>query len=180
MALVIVATPGSASANSFVTLAEWTTYIESRLNVGAFAGTDDTNNRALAEATRELSALPYQGERATATQALAWPRAYAPDPDAPLSAVVDPVDPWVVYFADDVIPERMKRATYELALEFRKAGTTDLASLKPGLDVIRRKVDVIETEYAEPHARVTGLARFPAVMRELRPLLARTNEVVRS
>jgi hypothetical protein len=181
MALVIVATPGSATANSFVSLAEWTTYMESRLNDGAFTDADDdTKNRALAEATRELTALFYDGERTTETQVLAWPRDSAPDPDAPFDAFGAEVD-----FDDDVIPERIKRATYELAFAFLKAGTTDLASLEPGLEVKRKKlIDVLgETEWFPPGDRVRGLARFPAVMREIRPLLSHAtygNEVVRS
>ena len=163
MAIVIVATVGSASANSFTTLAEWTTYMEGRLNSDDFDdATTDTQNRALAEATRELSAVAWQGQRVDDTQALAWPRDW----------VIDVDDPTCNYYDSAEIPGRIKRATYELALAFLKGGTTDLASLDETLNVKRSQIDVIATEYYDPGQRVRGLARFPAVMREIRPLMA--------
>lgn len=165
MALAIDATVGGAASNSFVTLAEWTTYMEGRLNSDAFddADSDDTRNRALAEATRELSAVGWRGDRTDDTQALAWPRQWVCNPD----------DPNGDYFDTGVIPDRVKRATYELALAFLKAGTTDIVSLDDTtLNVKRSQIDVIATEYYEPGFRVKGLARFPAVMREIRPLMA--------
>lgn len=162
MAVTIDATVGGASANSFVTLAEMTTYMESRLNADSFDdATTDSKNRALCEATRELSALRWAGVRADDVQALSWPR----------ELVVDPDDPSGSTFDDDVIPARIKRATYELALGFLKAGTTDIASLDTTLNVRSQTIDVISTEYYEPGNRVKGLSRYPAVMREIRDLL---------
>jgi len=174
MAISIDATVGGASSNSFTTLAEWTTYMEGRLNSDAFddADSDDMRNRALAEATRELSAVNWQGYRADDTQALAWPREWVLNPD----------DPNRDYYDNDEIPDRIKRATYELALAFLKAGTTDIVSLDTTLNVKRSQIDVISTEYYEPGHRVKGLARYPAVMREIRPLMQAagvTSQVVR-
>ena len=125
MAVTIVATVGSASANSYVTLAECTTYMEARLNSDAFDdAVADDQNRALVEATRELTVLPWDGLQVTATQALAWPRQWSRDPDSPVQD----------YFDTDVVPQRVKDATCELAFQFLKAGTTDLAaeSADPG------------------------------------------------
>lgn len=174
MAVVIDATVGGASANSFVTLATWTTYMQSRLNASAFDdATTDDQNRALCEATRELSVMGWQGYRTDDTQALAWPREWVPNPD----------DPNGDYFDNDVIPDRIKRATYELALAFLKAGTTDVVSLDTTLNVKSQTIDVISTEYYDPAFRVKGLSRYPAVMREIRPLLHSqgiTSPVVRS
>jgi hypothetical protein len=163
MALTIDATVGGADANSFGTLNEADAYMESRLNASAWesdASTDD-KNRALAEATRELSSLPWQGVRASDTQALAWPRELVRDPD----------DPSHNYFDRDEIPARVKRATFELALAFIKAGTTDIVSIEQDRLVKRTRIDVIETEYVDPQIRPSGLARYPAVMREIAPLL---------
>lgn len=173
MPVTIVATVGSASANSFTTLAEWTTYMESRLNSTSFDdATTDEKNRALCEATRELSTLGWYGYRTDDVQALAWPREWVFNPD----------DPNNDYFDNDVVPDRVKRATYELGLAFLKAGTTDVVSLDTSLNVKSQTIDVISTEYYEPGFRIKGLARYPAVMREIRPLLAAqglTSPVVR-
>jgi hypothetical protein len=119
MAITIDATVGGAAANSYVTLAEMVSYMEGRLNSTSFdSATTDNQNRALAEATRELSALSWAGVRTDDTQALAWPRDLVRNPD----------DPNYDYIDSDVIPERIKRATYELAFQFLKAGTRDIVS----------------------------------------------------
>lgn len=164
MAITIDATVGGASANSFVTLAEMTTYMEGRLNSDSFDdATTDNQNRALAEATRELSAAVWEGYRTDSTQALSWPREWVRDPDEPNGN----------YYDNNVIPTRVKRATYELAFEFLKAGTTDLAALDTSFNVKRTNIaGAIETEYYGPGHRIKGLARWPAVMREIAPLLA--------
>jgi hypothetical protein len=170
MAITIDSTVGGAAANSYVTLAEWTTYLEGRLNVTAFTGaaSDDIRNRALAEATRELSAISWAGVRTDDTQALAWPRDLVRNPD----------DPNYDFYDDGVIPERVKRATYELALAFLKSGTVDIVSLDTTINVRRTSIaGAIETEYYDPGHRITGLARYPAVMREIRPLLAASSKM---
>lgn len=162
MAVVIVATAGSASANSFVTLAEAETYMEARLNAALWdAATDDTKNRALVEATREVSALAWDGKRATSTQALSWPRLWAVDPD----------DPNQDYYDSDVLPDRVKWATIELALQFVKAGTEDIAAVDSSGGVKREKVDVLETEY-DPYRRPLGMDRYPRVLAWVAPLLS--------
>jgi hypothetical protein len=162
LAISITATVGSPTANSFVTLAEATSYMEGRLNASTWdAAATDSQNRALVEATRELSARTWKGMRVTDTQALSWPRQWACDPDSPVQG----------YFSTTVIPQRVKDATCELAFQFIKAGTTDIAALDATQGVIRKRIDVIETEYAEPHARVTGLKRFPRVWTLVAPML---------
>lgn len=159
MAVTVVETVGSASANSFVSVAEADAYLEARLNSSLWAGTEP-KKQAVIEATREISAMIWQGYRVTATQALSWPRANAPDPDA----ISD-----YVYFDTDVIPQRVKDATCELALEFLKAGTTDIAGTDKGAGVIEKTVDVLTTRWASPTPG--GLARYPRVMKLLAPLL---------
>ena len=174
MPITIVATAGSATANAFVTAAEMTSYCDARLNATAWTGAD-AQLPALVEATRDISLLDFVGSRTDATQALSWPRAYAPDPDAP-SVLTDPAtivlsDGPPYYFADDEIPQRVKDATCELALQYLKLGTTDAASLPTNQGVIRKKVDVLETEWARPQDQPVGLARWPRVMAYLAPLL---------
>lgn len=164
MAVVIVATAGSASANSFTTLAELTTYMEARLNSTNFdSATTDSKNRALVEATREISGLnSWVGSRTDDTQALSWPREFAPDPDV-----------WTqTYYANTEIPQRVKDATMELAFQFLNAGTTDIAALDPNIGVRVKTVDVISTEYFDPGQRAQGLRRYPRVWRYIAPLMA--------
>lgn len=165
MPVTIVATAGSASANSFVTLAEADTYAESRLNASTWDdATADTQNRALVEATRELSVLTWIGWRTDDVQALSWPRQLVRNPD----------DPYHNYYGTTVIPQRVKDATCELAFQFVKSGTTDVAALDTTLNIRREKIDVLETEYFDPFQRATGLHRFPRVWDLIQPLVTGT------
>ncbi|MBA3890495.1 MAG: hypothetical protein H0X64_08185 [Gemmatimonadaceae bacterium] len=168
MALTIVATAGAAEANSFVSAAEMTAYCEARLNASMWTAAA-AQLPALVEATRDISLLRFAGERAAGTQALAWPRSAAPDPDAPAIDGAGGERPGE--FDAGEIPQRVKDATCELALQYVKAGTADVAALDGSIGVVRKKVDVLETEYARPHERARGLARFPRVMAYLAPLL---------
>jgi hypothetical protein len=179
--VTIVATVGSATANSFVTLAECLTYLEGRLNAGAFedAEAEDDQNRALVEATREISLLQYEGARTDNVQALAWPRTYAPDPDASYVAGLT----WPAYFDDDEIPQRVRDATCELALEFLRAGTADIANPDRNTveGLVAKKIGPLAWEWDRRAAGKEGLSRFSRVYSLLNPL-ARigTRDVVRS
>jgi hypothetical protein len=161
MAVAIDATVGGASANSFTTLAELTTYMEGRLNSSKFDdATTDNQNRALVEATRYLSVFKWRGHRVDGTQALSWPRQWAYDPDSPIQD----------YYDTTVVPQRVKDATMELAFQFLKQGTTDVAALDAQAGIKRKRIDVIETEY-DTVRRPVGLDAYPSVTRHIRPLL---------
>jgi len=167
--LAIDATVGGAASNSFVLEAEAIAFAATRLNLVGWttlAGTSctDPEKQALIEATRELSALVYQGFRADPAQALAWPRYLAPNPDTGSS--------YYVLYDTTVVPQRLKDASCELAFEFLKAGTSDIATHDATLDVTRKQVDVLVTDYAAPSQRAQGLSRFPRVLRQVGPLLA--------
>jgi hypothetical protein len=163
VAVVITATVGSASANSFVTLAEAATYMEGRLNSDSWDdAVTDSQNRALVEATREISSQNgWVGNRVDDTQALSWPREWAPDPDSSSG--------W--YYENTEVPQRVKDATMELAFQFLVAGTTDIAALDSTLNVRVKTVDVLTTEYFEPNQRITGLRKYPRVWRLIAPLI---------
>ena len=176
MSITIDATSGGASANSFVTEAEAIAYAATRLAAGIGTGSGvwttvsgstctETEKAALIEATREITVREFVGQRSTSTQALSWPRLWAPNPDAQY---------WNWYLTT-AIPQRVKDATCELAIQFLKAGTTDLAALDSTNNIARRRVDVLETEYVQPSQRAKGLGRFPRVLNLLRPLLAQTS-----
>lgn len=105
MALTIVATPGSATANSYLTNAEADTYFEGHLYATDWTGASAaTQDQALVMATRTLDAM-YEWEQfpAATTQALQWPR----------SGVLDYLQLSII--ADTVIPVKLKEATAELA-----------------------------------------------------------------
>lgn len=104
----LVETVGSASANTYATLSEFTTYCERRLSVDAFdAAEPDEKVRALLMAARRLDQEQWLGSRASTTQALAWPRSGAPKRDA---------DSWSTYYLTTEIPQAIKDAQCELAL----------------------------------------------------------------
>jgi hypothetical protein len=160
MPLSVDATVGGAASTSFVTVTEADTYLSFRLNSAAWTGADP-KCQALVEATRELSALGWQGSRVDDTQALAWPRANAPDPDGTSAYAL---------FDTTEIPQRIKDATCELALEFLRAGTTDVAALDSKAGVIEKTVGPLTTRW-QAGQRPTGLARYPRVMQLIAPLL---------
>jgi hypothetical protein len=185
VAITIVATSGSATANSYVTETEAIARAATRLNLPStwvsVSGSTctETEKAALIEAQRELTTLPWIAGRTTSTQALAWPRAYAEDPDAPsLLGTVLATDFW---FADTELPQRVKDAQIELAFEFLRSGTTDLAAADPNAGVIEKTVDVLTTRW-QPYQRPTGLARFPRIQALLAPLLTGSGslEIARS
>jgi hypothetical protein len=158
-------TVGGASANTFVALAEAVTYHGNRLNAGAWAAAStDDQSRALIEATRELSTMIWQGSRATDTQALSWPRFLAPNPDGVQIT-------WFAYYDPTILPQRIKDATCELALEFLRAGTSDIASTDTNSGVIEKQVDVLVTRW-QPGQRPLGLNRYPRVLKLISPLLS--------
>lgn len=166
MAVAIDASAGGAASNSFVTLAEATTYMESRLNDSTWtAASIDNQNRALVEATREISVMRFKGERATEAQALSWPRQNAQNPDSPYG--------WL--FESTVIPQRVKDATMELAFQFIKAGTSDLAVADAETGVQEKTIDVITTRWFSPGSKATGLSKLTRVVELLTPLLESSN-----
>lgn len=77
MAVTVIATPGAVDANSYETLAEYKSYLESRLHIPAAVdeADDDTMNRALVMGTRVMNGeLCWTGAAASTTQSLPWPR----------------------------------------------------------------------------------------------------------
>ena len=85
MAITIVATAGSATANSYLTLTDANAIIEGLVeddDVTAWSSaTDDQKNRALYTSTIRIDRERFLGARATDTQALQWPRTGVRKPD---------------------------------------------------------------------------------------------------
>lgn len=171
MPLVIVTTPGASDANSFVTAAEMTAYCEGRLNASVWTASA-AQLPALVEASRDLTYLNWIGSRVNDDQALAWPRAYVPNPDAPYDDETLTLDD-IVYFDEDIVPDRVKDATCELALQYLKAGGTDIAMPCPSYGIASKQVDVISVTYITDGTRITkGINRYPRVMGFIAPMLA--------
>jgi hypothetical protein len=133
MALVIENGSLVAGANSYVGVADARAFAEAR---ASNLPVDDSEvEAALIVAMDYLESLrgEYQGKKVDpATQALQWPR----------TGVV--LDGWQVPV--DHIPQVLKFAQSQLAIE--AAAGTDLMPTGDGREVIREKVDVLETEYA--------------------------------
>ncbi len=102
MAATINATLSSASANSYVTLAEADAYFETVPSSTQWDNKqDDKKNRALISATRWIDTLHFYGDRCDTSQALNWPRN---------NYHVDRVE-----LVCTAIPNEIKYATFELA-----------------------------------------------------------------
>jgi hypothetical protein len=122
MAVVIVATPGAANANSYVTLAEATAIIDGFVEDADVqhwgSGNTDSRNRALFTATQRLDRERFLGARATDTQALQWPRTGVRKPDTYINtyAVGFPFRITTDYFTDTEIPTQIQYAQVVLAV----------------------------------------------------------------
>jgi hypothetical protein len=102
VAATINATLSSATANSYVTLADANAYFETVPDSATWTNkTDDQKNRALISATRWIDSLNYLGDRCDEDQALKWPRN---------NYDVDGVE-----LECSLIPAQIKYAAYELA-----------------------------------------------------------------
>ena len=119
MAATITATLSSASANSYVTLAEANTYFETVPDSSTWTNkTDDQKNRALIAATRWIDSFVYYGNRCDDGQALKFTRNNYQVDDVELSCTT--------------IPNNIKYAQYELARAL--ANETDAMTGNTGTD----------------------------------------------
>ncbi len=122
MAITIVATPGAANANSYLTLAEAQAMIDGMVldaDVTAWGtATTDNKNRALYTAAQRLDRERYLGARATDTQSLQWPRTGVRKPDTYINtyAVGFPFRISTDYFTDTEIPDQIQHAQAVLAV----------------------------------------------------------------
>ena len=143
-------------ANSYVSVADARAYAEARAST--FPADDTEAEAALIVAMDYLESLraEYQGSKVSpGVQALQWPR----------TGVV--IDGWEVPITH--IPNELKFGQIQLAIE--SANGTDLTPTGDGREVIREKVDVLETEYA-PGAGGSPQPVFVKVRAFLAPLFS--------
>jgi hypothetical protein len=161
----LVYTVGGATSNSFISTDDADTYFDNRLNASAWTvdASSDEKDQALITASKELNILSWLGYKATTAQRLAWPRSMVINPDSAYSQE---------FYSESEIPQRVKDATCEYALELLKAGTTDLTSQDSSREIKSETVGPISVTYAEPSQKSAGLSRFPNVTSGLGPLLS--------
>lgn len=189
MPLVLDATVGTATANSFASRVQADAYFLTRPFADAWTAASATlQDQALIFATTLLNALKWKGGKgmtnaSALTQALAWPRQWTPtlEADAQPEYVTEYfIDLTIGYYSSLSIPTPIVQATCELALEILKAGSTDPFTIDSTRNIKREQVDVISTEYFDPQYRAYWLARYPSVMNLIAPLLrGGANEVER-
>lgn len=171
MPVTIDATPGGANANAYCDVTFASSYMNNRLNASAFtSAAPDDQARALIQASIDISNLEgaWEGQRATIPQALSWPRQFAIDPDYPQILAVADISQ--LYYPLTVVPDRVKNATCELALEYLRAGSTDVSSIPEDDNKQSKSVGPLQTTFIDSDKRAHGLARYPRVMAFLSPL----------
>ena len=134
MAATINATLSSASANSYVTLAEADAYFETVPDATTWDNKlDDARNRALIAATRWIDSFVFFGDRCDHGQALKFPRN---------NYQVDDVE-----LACTAIPNNIKYAQYELARAL--ANDTDAMTGNVGTNgnIAEAKLGDLEVKY---------------------------------
>ncbi|QHJ00112.1 hypothetical protein GT347_20290 [Xylophilus rhododendri] len=171
MPLTVDTGAGNPAADSFVSLADATAYHSSIGNTAWADLAPDVQEQRLRRATafmEQAYRMRWAGTRVTSTQALSWPRAWVPMPDAPGGYGSLPA-----YYPIDSVPVAVQRACAELAL---KAATS--SSLAPDVKPLatRVKVGPIEKEYAAGSRQTT---RYGAVEGMLAPFFATSGGMVR-
>lgn len=154
MAIIVEDGTGVENANSYATLVELLAFAEAR-GVLSIADDAEISEPYLIKAMDYIEPLGvrFKGCKATAEQALQWPR---------IGVVLHGHD-----FAEDAIPRELKQAQMRLAMEI--AAGVDVQPTTEGQAVLREKVGPLETEYAT--ARGDGSPMLPAVWGFLAPLL---------
>lgn len=150
MAFVVETGAGLSNSNSYASVAAADSYVADRGNADWAALTTIEKQQALIKATDYLEQTyreAWKGYRVTAEQSLSWPRSGVYVDGFPVAA--------------NIVPNSVINACIEMAIR-ASAGENLIADL--GQQVVREKVDVIETEYAKYGSPAE---RYPAVNRML-------------
>jgi hypothetical protein len=114
--MTIIATAGAVDANSYITLEDAQAYFANRVYTDLWDEADD-QSKALITATQRLDQEGFMGKRASTTQALKWPRTGVYSDG--------------ILLASDVIPQKVKDATCELALSLGGTNVLEPPELAP-------------------------------------------------
>lgn len=146
MVLVVEDGTGISNANAYLSVTEADAYFTARNNQTWLSRNTPDKEKAILYATAFLDSNFYWlGHIATSDQALGWPRILVYDHEG---RSID----------SDSVPQRVKDATAELALEALDKSLSP--SLARGGDVKRQKVASLEIEYFE---KATNKRTFPLV-----------------
>lgn len=116
--MALVTTPGSATADSYLSLVEADTYAAARFGSDAWSAlSDNDQEKALRQATREIDRCRFRGRKTYASQALQFPRDYCPEDYADLLEV----------------PDEVQEACFEQALWVAQHGATGGRSVRQQL-----------------------------------------------
>jgi len=155
MPVIIENGSGVAGANSYATVAEARAYATARgLSLPV---ADGDVEKALVLACDKLESYRYKGNKTSEDNLLQWPRV-----KVFVGASTEPL-------ASDNIPSRLIAAQCQFACE--SANGTELQPTGTGREVVRKKVDVLETEYA-PTGSGSVTPKFNKAEALLAPLLA--------
>ncbi len=173
MALTLIKEDGTglADANSYASVADGDAYHDGHLYASAWtAATADNKAKALVFATRLIDAeRQFKGVKATATQALQWPRANCPDPDAAAESGSAAV------LASDLVPPALVMAACELARELL---VQDRTAAPPGEGLLSDWTSAAGKKYSKTDVRPilpqlvqSLLAKYGASVRRGRSVL---------
>jgi len=132
---------GKADANSYADVTDGNAFHEAHLYPSAWTGaTADSKAAALVMAARVIDAeFQFNGVKASAAQALQWPRSACPDPDAAGETV-----------ADDLVPRPVVAATCELARELL---ALDRTAAPPGEGLLSDWTSAAGKKYSKTDVR---------------------------
>ena len=123
---------GSSTANTYITLAEYETYIDERGLTDTTSDAAKTGRIIQAKDWLESQYMRYQGFKNSDAQALAWPRS------------------WVQIYGYAVtsteIPQQLKDGQAQLVID---SASTDIYNVSDGKAITKEKVDVLEIEYSD-------------------------------
>lgn len=142
MSLVIEATPGLPTSNSYLTLEEAQSLFATMLdrdNAGWQAQTDNTKNKLLVQATRSIDeAFNFMGYRTNDSQSLQWPRS-----DVPVEGIYANSSNYQL-LDYTTIPMAVKQATVDMA---RTILVRDIHAQSPTALIAKAELGSLKVEF---------------------------------
>ena len=168
MAITLVDTIGSATANTYISLTNAQAFIDGLVEnediVAWGTSTDDQKNRALFSAAQRIDRERFLGARTNDAQALEWPRSGVKKPYTYSSTynALYPSNLQPAFYADNEIPQRVKHAQVHLAVY--------LNNNKDGLDLSGFE-DFNEVSIGDLHVKprfygAVGANRIPPIIEQ--------------
>lgn len=164
--LQIIATPGAADANSYVTLAEAEILASSMVKDDDVLLWDDTGGddkaRALWMATQRIDRELFLGTKTNDDQALEWPRTGVRKPGSYVNVYANgfPFRQSERYFGNDEIPDQIKKAQTFLAIYLNNnRGGLGLSGLEDYKNVQVGPLNVTPDKYG-----AVGADRIPPII----------------